>query len=254
MIYVKKGSPPKVIAQKIADIRSNEWKKIPDCPPESPEEQSAYTRKLRGQFDLLSKAELRAALLNEQHSLCAYCMRRIANNTKTKIEHWYPLSKKKSAVLDYHNMLAVCGGRDSQGEQLYNCCDSSKGSTIIKLDPRDAAMMNQIQYLSDGTLKFKESTAYTSIDISQIRHEINDVLLLNNKPSDIVSARAAIYKACQKRLDEIRKKSKNPVRDVEKLLEKIKTKEVYPEYVGVMIFYYTRWLKRYNVSIDMISA
>lgn len=253
MIYVKKGFPSRDIALKIAEIRrSKEWKKIPDDPPEDARERANYTQRLRDQFNLLSKQELRKTLLNEQHYLCAYCMREIGNDETTKIEHWYPLSMKKSAALDYHNMLAVCGGRDSQSGRVYNCCDSSKSSTVIKLNPQDAAMMNRIQYLSDGIIKFEECTAYTEDETDQIVHEINEVLLLNEKSSDLVSARAATYKACQKKLDRIRMNSANPVNDVKKLILQIKGKEVYPQYVGVMIFYYTRWLKNHNVSIDMI--
>ena len=48
----------------------------------------------------MPKDEIRKNLLEEQHYLCAYCMRRIEDNgRKTSIEHWYPLSQDKEKAL-----------------------------------------------------------------------------------------------------------------------------------------------------------
>lgn len=90
--------------------------------------QKGDTQAVRQEFDLLPKEEIRQSLLEEQHYLCAYCMKRIKNDgLHTTIEHWEPLSVNKDKALEYDNMLAVCdGGRkaDLTGNvQRILCCD-----------------------------------------------------------------------------------------------------------------------------------
>ena len=93
MIYIKKGPPPRQMAHMVSEIKSSqEWKKI----------KAGDTKAIREKFDQLPKEVIRERLLEEQHYLCAYCMRRIKNDGRnTTIEHWYPLSKDKERALDY---------------------------------------------------------------------------------------------------------------------------------------------------------
>ena len=78
--------------------RSDIWKNIPE----------GDTKAIRKQFESLPKDSVRYTLLKEQHGLCAYCMRRIHNDSSTTIEHWAPLSKNKEQALQYSNFLGVC--------------------------------------------------------------------------------------------------------------------------------------------------
>ena len=83
MLYIQKKSPPGKMMRKVGEIKSSqEWKNIrPDD-----------TKGIRAAFDSLPKEEIRQCLLEEQHYLCAYCMRRIENDgLRTSIEHWYRL-------------------------------------------------------------------------------------------------------------------------------------------------------------------
>ena len=93
MIYIQKGPPHRDVSTKIAEIKRNpNWKQIPPTRPADPEKAKGYGDILRSYFDQLPKKEIRATLLEEQHYLCAYCMRRISNVDDVIIEHWFPLS------------------------------------------------------------------------------------------------------------------------------------------------------------------
>ena len=97
MIYIKKQKPEKEVLDKIAEIKNSlEWKQSRD----------SDTKSIRQCFDKLPKEQIRKNLLQEQHYLCAYCMKRIDDNPLyTTIEHWLPLSKNKDRALDYSNMV-----------------------------------------------------------------------------------------------------------------------------------------------------
>ena len=75
--------------------------------------------------------------MKEQHGLCAYCMRRIHNDSSTTIEHWVPLSQNKEQALQYSNFLGVChGGRKSEtDDNKILCGDASKEETAIRISP-----------------------------------------------------------------------------------------------------------------------
>lgn len=177
MLYIEKKEAPWVVRTEIARIKSDpEWKRI----------EVEDTPALRSQFDRLPKNEIRQSLLEEQHGLCAYCMKRIVNEElHTTIEHWAPLSKDKNNALDYHAFFAVCkGGADMPGEarQRGLCCDASKGDTEITIDPRDREMMSHIIYKKDGSMEFKPRTP-SGWDIEKINQAINNVLCLNGRPN-----------------------------------------------------------------------
>lgn len=91
MLYIEKERMPAVALDKVNDIkRSHEWKSIQD----------GNTNAIRVQFDMLPKGQIRESLIKEQHGLCAYCMKRIHNDSKsTTIEHFIPLSKDKDKAL-----------------------------------------------------------------------------------------------------------------------------------------------------------
>ncbi len=87
MLYIKKMQPLPEVVDKINLIkRSDIWKNISE----------GDTKAIRKQFESLPKDSVRYTLLKEQHGLCAYCMRRIHNDSSTTIEHWAPLSKIRS--------------------------------------------------------------------------------------------------------------------------------------------------------------
>ena len=94
MIYIHKGEPPRSISLKSPERDEGDARR--------------YTDELRTIFDEFPKEELREAILQEQHHLCAYCMRRIHNDgRRMRIEHWFPLSHSKYKAIDYSNMLGL---------------------------------------------------------------------------------------------------------------------------------------------------
>jgi uncharacterized protein (TIGR02646 family) len=55
------------------------------------------------------KNNLKSALLEEQHFICCYCMKRI-NQNNSHIEHIKPQVRFPSETLDYSNLLLSCNG------------------------------------------------------------------------------------------------------------------------------------------------
>ena len=152
MIYIKKREPTKGVQEELKEkAESPEWQNISETD----------TAAMRGIFDQLScKREIRQCLLEEQHYLCAYCMSSIENKElHMSIEHLAPQSKCKEKVLDYRNYLGVCrGGADlPRNRSRCICCDASKGNQELQsVNPFDETQMNQIRYLSDGTLYYEQ--------------------------------------------------------------------------------------------------
>lgn len=155
---------PEVI-DKINQIkRSDVWRNIPD----------KDVKAIRNQFESLPKDSIRYTLLKEQHGLCAYCMRRIHNDSSMTIEHWAPLSKNKEQALQYSNFLGVChGGRKSEADDnKILCCDASKGEKAIRISPWNESHMKDIAYTSAGII-------YTLSGNSDFEEDINRTLCLN---------------------------------------------------------------------------
>lgn len=259
MLYIEKGAPLISVAQKTAEIkRRDAWKALPLEVPQDEHEAHQYTDTLRTMFEEFSKDDIRSTVLTEQHYLCVYCMRRIKNNpSTTKIEHWYPLSRNKEKAVEYTNFFGACTGVDSQNNTTQPCCDTSKSGAIIKLNPCDRRMMNQIKYESDGTVYFDSSDGWTQKEIDDFNKEIQNVLRLNGDTpeyaylsgSELKSKRAAVYSACRKNITRMR--LKNPgktisISEIQALIDKIESKEEYPEYAGVELFFYKRWISNHT--------
>jgi uncharacterized protein (TIGR02646 family) len=63
------------------------------------------------------RIKVRSALLEEQYSICCYCMNQITVNN-SHIEHIKPQEKFLSESLNYNNLLASCNGIQDRNE---NC-------------------------------------------------------------------------------------------------------------------------------------
>ena len=247
MIYIKKGPPPRSVALKISEIkRDPQWKEIPVTRPVEKSQQKGYGDTLRGYFDQLPKEQIRASLLTEQHYLCAYCMRRLPNAGAVKIEHWFPLSEARDTAIEYTNFLGSCSGDYSDGRRVCSCCDDNKGGHRITIDPRKEAMMDCICYESNGTIYFDASKWNDKSQKDQIDDDINNVLCLNGKESELTIARERVYHSCTETLKRLHVKNKCSISAVQKLVEEIERQQEYPEYAGVMLFFYKRWLRNHS--------
>lgn len=246
-VYREKEAP-RVVRTEIARIKSDpEWKRI----------EVEDTAALRSQFDRLPKNEIRQSLLEEQHELCAYCMKRIVNEElHTTIEHWAPLSKDKNNALDYHNFLAVCkGGADVPGEARRRvlCCDASKGDAEITIDPRDRDMMSHIIYKKDGSMEFKPrmpSGRWMPQDIEKINQDIDNVLHLNGRPNRhggvddtatcVVKGRKDAWEAGTRIVKELHKKGVCTSQKLQRVIERLQDASPREPFVGVTIYYLQR--------------
>lgn len=72
-----------------------------------------------------NKRLLLQSLINEQHSLCAYCNQKISLETST-IEHLLCQSHNPNLDLNYHNLFAVCKG--NEGNIPKSHCDKYRAN------------------------------------------------------------------------------------------------------------------------------
>lgn len=243
MLYIEKRVPPREMLRKTSEIRSSrEWKELGEDD----------IKAIRSGFDQLPKEAIRQNLLEEQHYLCAYCMRKITNDgLYTAIEHWCPLSKDKDKALDYGNMLAVCdGGRNWKGEgRRILCCDANKGDEeTLTVSPLNRHQMAVIAYGREGFIK-------TEPKDEKLEGELNDVLRLNglwkngrflaDTSTGLVKGRRDTYlryRRFVKRLGDEGKCTSSRIKKMDEII----TAEKRPEYAGVLLYFLD---KKYHALI-----
>jgi len=119
-----------------------------------------------------SKDDLRRALVEEQGSLCCYCMGRIRPNLNgMKIEHWQSQSRYQDKQLVYGNLLGACLGGHGSPDNLQHC-DTRKGDSDLLWNPADPIhhIETRVRYDMDGTILSDEP---------EFDGHLNDVLNLN---------------------------------------------------------------------------
>lgn len=212
MIYIKKGKEPPSL--------------------------TAYKKEKFAYFDGCNKEDIRKNLLAEQGRLCAYCMRRIDEDSM-KIEHWYledRLSEREK--LDYRNMLGVCEGHIDGQSGKWDTCDAHKKNQLLTIDPQNAQQISEIKY------RTKSGEIYS--DNPDIDKDLNDTLNLNSEKHFLKQNRKAILDEVIKNLvSEKRKGNWNS-----KMLQSMKQKyEQYDsegkkrEYAGIVLWYLNKKLR-----------
>jgi len=200
----------------------------------------------REAFENLNKSLIRKNLIKEQHGLCAYCMRRIDDSPATKIEHWQPIEKNPDGAIDYENMLAVCDG-GQKVDKAYNkrhilCCDASKGSNEITINPLNSVQMQKIRYDENGKI-------YTFPKDKALEKDINDILHLNGKKgldtsTQLVRNRREAYRSFKNFIEKNGKNGKLSRSFIDKKIKKLENQEIYDEFVGVTLYFLKRKLKK----------
>lgn len=159
--------------------------------------------------------EVLGALLNEQHGLCAYCMKKITLSDAT-IEHiigqkyvdnsGVEIGKENQLV--YENFLAVCDGK-SCNKNLH--CDKSRANyqktRPLFANPLENRIMQNIKFSNKGVVYYKDSSNkiedieknkdYTLCDEDpNIKYDIQVVLNLNCQ--NLKEKRESILKALKR--------------------------------------------------------
>ena len=240
MIYIKKGPPPRQMAHMVSEIKSSqEWKKI----------KAGDTKAIREKFDQLPKEVGRERLLEEQHYLCAYCMRRIKNDGRnTTIEHWYPLSKDKERALDYGNMLAVCdGGRSWKGGgRKVLCCDAGKGSkSELTVSPTDCQQMKKIIYDKEGFIKTspRDEGMENDIKILSLNGKWKNDQFIADTATELVKGRKDAYLRYKRVIKKLSDKGMCTSAKIKKLIREIEMELQRQEFAGVLLYFLN---KKYN--------
>ena len=199
-----------------------------------------YRQEKFAYFDGCNKNDIREALLQEQGYLCAYCMRRIYNDSM-KIEHWKPESELSSKeALDFSNMLGVClGHNEGDKGKLYDTCDSHKGDIKIKMNPLNKEHIKAIKYI----IKSGEIDS----DDPAIKKDVNETLNLNSKTHMLQENRKAVLDEVIIKLSKLQKHGEWKKSIIEKIkheYERVGSDGMKKEYAGIVIWYLNRKLSQ----------
>ena len=253
MIYIRKRRTPIVVKEKAEEIKNSSENGYADI--RLPED----SKKLRNLFEQMPKDDIRIALFQEQHGLCAYCMRKIEpNNESMKIEHYKALTKNKDGALDYQNYFGVCygGEKDSDEKPRILCCDAARGDKDLTINPWDKRQMEAIAYYRNGEIFIRQDKGLDLGLVEQMQNDIEKVLVLNGKKdlkgkriadtaSKLVASRRSI---CDSVHSQFERWDKRNCLTVEFLQEKIARLEEMLEqgniaeesYIGVRLYLYRR--------------
>ena len=119
-------------------------------------------------YDNAPKEPMRKALLAEQESLCAYCMKQIELGAM-KIEHHTAQTVDASRALEWSNLLGVCEGGE-KGPRNLQTCDTRKDNAVVSLNPTQERIERQVTYTTKGALVASNASE---------QHEADEVLGLN---------------------------------------------------------------------------
>lgn len=185
-----------------------------------------YKRIINASFDNLPreiKDKLRTSLLKEQGYLCAYCMKKLEDDSsKVKIEHY--IARNEENELDYKNLLAVCKGNEGEPFERQTC-DTRKGNKEIKINPQEKSDILTITYTSNGEIKS------SNLDY---QNDFDDILNLN----DIFG----LVKTRKEALDSLKRNlARKNTHLTEEAIRRIYTRyleaEIKESYVGILLWY-----------------
>ena len=141
------------------------------------------------------KNQLKQILIEEQDSLCAYCMVRIGM-TDSSIEHYIPRKGENgdpSLSLDYKNLLAVCENGHHENNSQCRHCDVTRGNKPLTVDPRKAAHIRTITYKADGTICSTDEKINDDLN-SEKRLNLNHPALKDARKATVERVKLEIYK------------------------------------------------------------
>ena len=243
MIYIRKSEPSQAIRRHLAELKSEpEWKKLSNDDVEG----------IRIYFDRVNKNLIRDEIYRDQHGLCAYCMRRIKNDSSMKIEHWLPLSRSKNEALNYNNFLGACdGGTKVADNNKYLTCDVSKANKAVMVNPLSKKQMDKIIYCVNGMIKTKPHDENMEFDINNVLH-LNGYLdedgeLLHDTSTRLVKSRRDVYNLYSYLMIALDKKYKGNETKMKNFIKKkiaeLENADIYEEFLGVWLYFLKRRIR-----------
>lgn len=238
MIPIKKGAAPRELKQNVALLRSN---------PQTPATYAILRKD--------AKSAVLHSLLEEQGYLCAYCMRRIGENSDAgaTIEHIIPQrdingTRHDKESLDYGNMLAVCnGGMPSDGRHVTPSvltCDKHRGNAPMTVNPLKPHTLSSIKYRGNGVIYSTDS---------QVDHDLNETLNLNSELAPQRFGRKAVIDEVNAYLTrEFKSRGIDHDRKAKKafcqrqLARASKPWQKKDEYIGVLIFQLEKFISKFS--------
>lgn len=138
----------------------------------------AYRKTPGARYDGLptdAKAELRRALVREQHGLCCFCMQRIepavSPDLRVKIAHFIPQKVDDTRDLEWPNLLAACPGNEGAPRARQHC-DTRQGDRALRLSPCEPTHVATLSYSTHGELRTSRE---------DLREDIHETLNLNDE-------------------------------------------------------------------------
>lgn len=187
---------------------------------------------LNGPF-LPAKDAVRKQLLEEQGFLCAYCMRRIYQDTM-QIEHYIAQNPQDgdydaALTIEYINMLGVCCGNKGRTKKQLTC-DQHRENIPLTVNPLDARTMSKIRYGSDGTIDSEDP---------DIKRDVDKVLNLNCPESLLRENRKAALDRLKRKLQTEYRNKTCTAEQLQRTIDGLRTGEAGQrlEYVGILLWY-----------------
>lgn len=101
------------------------------------------------------KQTMREALVQEQQSLCCYCMDRVVpTEARMVIEHLVPQAdpvRGAELATTWTNLFGACDGGRGSPQHLQHC-DAAKGDQLLSFSPLDGGFEGEVRYLADGSI------------------------------------------------------------------------------------------------------
>lgn len=187
-------------------------------------------------LDAGEKREVLLSLIEEQGSLCAYCMRKI-KDSDAHVEHYIPQSKtvglNDSVSVDYQNLLAVCDG--FEGSEAGLTCDRARGNASLKVNPLREETLRSICYRRNGVIYAKNEEIDTDLDKTL---NLNQKLLVRNRKEAL--------QALVRKLDQLgRRKGPSAVRGYceRYVASHLKYSDLRVPYDGIVLYFMKKRLR-----------
>lgn len=187
-----------------------------------------------------AKSEVHINMLQqEQHSLCAYCERKINQVEDSHLEHIYPQSKYISKRFDYKNLIVSCNGGQCSDidQQIYdgikhNSCGHRKENDFLPekfLNPVEQTDIADYFAYDIDTGKIQASDKHTE-------HANYTLDLLNLRSPRLNNERKNAYIASLKAI------KRTPPKQHKARLQALLNAEKMPAFVSYLRYCYSKFL------------